>query len=124
MEDIKDIKEYLIQLPDWEKIDLWNSWAGDHDSIEIFYNNEEFYETFIPQSTDLVDKIHDGQYKTQDKFVFFDKYGLISTCEYIDDDISPFDIEQLASYIYANQDLFGEFFEEIKKYKKNKQKNE
>lgn len=122
---IEDITEYLKSLPDWDKLSLWNDWVREHDpDKEIFYNKRDFYDNIIPSSSDLVDKIHDGHFKTQDMFVFFDEYGLISSCEYIDDDNSPFDIEDLADAICNNQDLFGEFLEEIKIKTKRKKENE
>lgn len=122
-EKTEDITEYLKSLSDLDKLSLWNGRARELcPDKEVFYNNGEFYDMFIPESRDLVDKIHDGQYKTQDKFVFFDEYGLISTCEYIDDANSPFDIEQLANDIADNQDLFGEFLNEMNKNKKKREK--
>jgi hypothetical protein len=124
-EAMEDITEYLKSLSDWDKLSIHNNWAREHDpDKEIFYNNREFYDNIIPSSSDLVDKIHDGYYKTQDMFVFFDEYGLISTCEYIDDDNSPFDIELLAKDIYDNRDLFEEFLEEMNKNKNKKKENE
>lgn len=119
---MNNITEYLKSLSDWDKLSLWNGWVREHDpDKEIFYNRRDFYDNIIPSSCDLVDKIHDGYFKTQDMFVFFDEYGLISTCEYIDDANSPFDIGDLANAIYDNQDLFSEFLQEMDKNKKKKE---
>lgn len=108
------IKERLNSLQDHDKLTLWNDWCSEHaPDDELFYNNAEFYDTYIPHSADLVDKIHDGEYKTQDEYVFFDEYGLISTCPYIDSENSPFDIDTLSERIYDNQELFGEFINDL-----------
>lgn len=76
---------------------------GNYDD-EVFYNDEEFFETNFNCVMDVVRAIHYGDYEYMQEYVTFDSYGYLTTSDYISDLI---DIDTLAEFIFENQEKFN-----------------
>ncbi len=101
MKKIDVIKECISKLENNKLIGLWNEICEDID-IQIFDNDEEFWDNFI-NTNDAVRAVCYGNYNYTDKYVMFDDYGnLLSMDE--DDAVEKIDKDKLADSLLDRED--------------------
>ena len=76
---------------------------------EIYDNNREFFDMYLPNSFDALQKTFYGSYTFNDKFVKFDGYANLDSFDSFDSSDLPERIEKVAEYIYDNQYKFSQF---------------
>lgn len=106
-------KETFIEL--WEdeskasKVALWNLYAREcQEDDEIYYNDEDFFNTFFSSPIEAVRACYFGDYTFSHEFVWFNGYGNLDSADRIDD--MPIDLENLCGWLEDNTDaLEGNF---------------
>lgn len=78
---MEELKKYLLDNLD-ELIDAVkeiHNWTGDLGHIEVFENEDEFFEMFELGGLDLMEKVYYGNYRPYDVYVRFDVNGNIES---------------------------------------------
>ena len=72
LNDIELLKEIVAEI---------NSWDSSLDYLEVFENNEEFFEMFFAnRPMDAVRAVCYGDYSYSDDYVHFNGYGNLESC--------------------------------------------
>ena len=102
---LKEADESLISaletLSESKLFNLWSNYCDENSYDDnIYYNDENFYENFFPNSWDLAQILsYEKEFSIQDKYVKFDGYGGITTFNDIKDYV---DLSDLADWIENN----------------------
>lgn len=110
------IREYIESLTNEEKRSLWNEYCNaDNRTDDWIYNMSEFddiNEGRMP--SDIALSICYGDFRAIDDYFWFNGYANFESSNWIDDDSSPFYINELISYIIENDnDLYDDNIREI-----------
>lgn len=105
----KRIKEYLQSAEENIIVDAWNDWMESYNNERCIYlNDEDFFNTYY--SNDVMQAIratHYGNYQYLDDYICFNNRGNLDTFNYLSDENSPYNEDELCDYIYNNQDREG-----------------
>lgn len=89
-------KREVKHLTTSEKIDLWNEYQRNGScGGEIFLNDEEFIETYCPDSLEYRDRVRFGDYRPNDKYVSFDGYANLVSFSVLKDTNCPYNEDEL-----------------------------
>lgn len=119
VKNFDEIKEYL--LSDKEKlievVSIINRYNGDLDDLDIYENDEEFFEMFFDGNAyRLVQKIFYGDYNFNHKYVRFDGYDNLESFEsYEYEEILEDDINRIINSLAENVEEIN--LDEYEKYK-------
>jgi hypothetical protein len=111
---IEDVREHLNNLSNEELISLHNQYCesvNDMDS-QIFNNDEEFFEVYLPKSTDAIRACQYGDHRYADNFVQFNGYANLESFDNVSDRVNH---DEIASDIIENEQNYydielGELF--------------
>lgn len=105
--------DYLENLDDDELIEAWNEYCYENDTDNIiYYNDEDFFETYFSKTDDALRAAFYGDYRYLDAYVVFNGYANL-------DSFSGYDlkdhiyISDLASYLEDNGFLEDEYFDYV-----------
>lgn len=109
---LSQVIEQLKQDDTKALINIYNQYA-DAMSYERVYDNDEdtINDLYDSAWTAISMTNHDGYRDSHDYFTY-NGYGLMSSFEYISDDNSPIDIEELSQWIVDNE-LYNEYSIEV-----------
>lgn len=94
----EQIKKELGRLNISQKIILWNEYSENGClGREIFRNDDEFLETYLPDSKEFSEKARQGDYRKRDKYVSFDGYENLQSFNNIKDLNSPYSTDELVT---------------------------
>jgi len=83
MKKIKIIKKYLLE--NFEELEstvrALNSYDGCLEHLEIYENDDEFFEMFFDTPLELARAVCYGNYQYLDNYVRFDGYGNLETLD-------------------------------------------
>ena len=103
-EDIENVKGIVSEI---------NSWNGDLDYLEVYENDEDFFNTFFANNpAEAVRASFYGDYNWADDYVRFNAYGNIESCtdwEY-QDEIKSNMQEILEKIIDNHEDINIDFY--------------
>ena len=109
MFDLDKIKEAIEDLVDSDKASMWNQYCENNSYYDdyIEYNDpNEFMCGLEPE--EIIRRIDkEGNYRLSDRYCAIDNSGEYVSFDYVYDDNSPFNIEELAKYVYDNEDAMG-----------------
>jgi hypothetical protein len=104
---IENVKAYLLENMAEIKsiVSELNSWNGCLESLEIFENDEEFFDMMYPDKPmEAVRAAHYGEYNYNDPYVRFNGYGnLESLGEYELDKEYKESIDEIIDQLIENQ---------------------
>lgn len=107
MKTQNEVKEYLENLSDSELLSLWNEYRRGQYCDGDIYDMEEFDEICGSMNpSDLACKIFYGKFNPNDTYFIFNGYTNLESSNYLDDFI---DIDELAGYIYDNDDSLDDY---------------
>ena len=80
--NIEKVKEYLLDNEDVLKdvVREINSYNGALDYLEVYENDEEFFETYFSDPMEAVRATQFGNYNYSDDYVKFNGYGNLDSC--------------------------------------------
>lgn len=110
------IKEYVESLTNEEKRSLWNEYCNaDNRADDWIYNMSEFDDINEGKTpSDIALNICYGDFRATDNYFWFDGYGNFESSDCIDNDSSPFYVDELVDYIIENDnDLYDDNIREI-----------
>lgn len=108
MFDLDKIKEAIEDLRESDKVAMWNQYCENNNYWDeyIEYNNPNDFMCGL-EPYDVIRIINtDGEYRLDDDYCAISGSEYVSF-DYVDDGCSPFDIEELAKYVYDNEDAMG-----------------
>ena len=109
MFDLDKIKEAIEDLTNSEKVNMWNQYCENNSYYDeyIEYNDPNSFMCGL-EPEEIIRRIDkEGNYSLSDDYCIIDGSGEYVSFDYIDDDSSPFDIDELANYVYNNEDSMG-----------------
>lgn len=105
---LDEVKDEEVNMDDYNDFLRENNYSDD----EIFYNDEDFFNTFFSSPLEAVRASYYGDYNYNDNFVKFDGYGNLDSADYLDDLMDLKD-EYWEAYIEENIDWEDEEIQEI-----------
>lgn len=109
MFDLDKIKEAIEDLSESDKVAMWNRYCENNnywdERIEYNNPNDLMYGLEPEEVIRRIDK--EGNYSLSDDYCVIDSSGEYVSFDHVDDDNSPFDIDELANYVYDNEDAMG-----------------
>ena len=99
---LEDIKLHLESLNDEDLVQVHNEFcrSANYCDDEIHNNDEEFFEIFLPKSTDAIRACQYGDHRYTDEFVQFNGYANL---ESFNDPTDRVDINAIAEDIKENE---------------------
>ena len=102
----QQIKYTLKECKDELVIVLWNKCARDNRYEEVFINDVGFFfERVVDGGTMGLRQFWDGDYRTKDKYAWFNSNTQLMSFNLPCDVLSPVDYDVLASFIHGRYDL-------------------
>ena len=102
----------LKQTDTNQVVTIYNDYA-DQNSYEHIYDNDELtLDDIFTSHFDAIRSAFYGDYNPSHAYFTFNGYGNLQSFEYLDDDNSPIDIEELAQWIVDNE-LFNDYDIEV-----------
>lgn len=109
MFDLDKIKEAIEDLVNSDKVEMWNQYCENNNYWDeyIEYNDPNILMCGL-EPEEIIRRIDkEGNYSLNDSYCTIDNSGEYVSFYYVEDDNSPFDIEELAEYVYNNEDAMG-----------------
>ena len=122
--DYKKLLDYVKQLDEEEKLELWNNavynWGSDEPGI--FMNEIYFYATFYPmnypedeEDNFILNKCK--KYDVNDTYVYMNSNREFTTFTNLDDEDSPYEDEYLANLIWDHPQYFCDLINKVNNLK-------
>lgn len=110
MKTQKQIKEFLEnEIDDRQLKQIWNDYCDNYCSDDFVYDMDEFDDIMCNSTpTDIANRIFYGDFKPCHEYFSFNGYANLVSADYLEDLIS---IDDLAEYIYNNQDEQSDYTE-------------
>lgn len=105
---LNEVKDEEINMDDYNDFLRENNCSDD----EIYYNDEDFFNTFFSSPLEAVRATYYGDYNYNDSFVKFNGYGNLDSADYLDD-LMVLKEDYWESYIEENIDWEDEEIQEI-----------
>lgn len=105
---LDEVKDEEVNMDDYNDFLRENNYSDD----EIFYNDEDFFNTFFSSPLEAVRASCYGDYNYNDNFVKFDGYGNLDSADYLDD-LMVLKEDYWEAYIEENIDWEDEEIQEI-----------
>lgn len=122
--DYKKLLDYVKQLDEEEKLELWNNavcnWGSDEP--EIFMNDIDFYATFYPMNYSYKNRKDEEEnfilnkrkkYDVNDTYVYMNSNREFTTFTNLDDEDSPYEDEYLANLIWDHPQYFCDLINKV-----------
>lgn len=88
------LRDYLENLSDDELIEAWNEYCYEYDMDNIiYYNDEDFFETYFATTDDAIRAAFYGDYRYMDTYVVFNGYA----------NLDSFNSYNLKEHIYIDE---------------------
>mgnify|MGYP007038295998 CR=1 FL=1 len=109
MFDLDKIKEAIEDLVESDKVAMWNQYCENNNYWDeyIEYNDPNSFMCGL-EPYEVIKRINtDGEYRLSDSYCIIDDCSEYVSFDTVDDGCSPFDIDELAKYVYDNEDAMG-----------------
>ena len=109
MFDLDKIKEAIGDLSDSEKVLMWNQYCENNSYWDeyIEYNDPNSLMCGL-SAEEVLNRVDlEGNYRLSDKYCVVDNCSEYVSFDGAEDDYSPFDIDELANYVYNNEDAMS-----------------
>lgn len=109
MFDLDKIREAIADLSDSDKASMWNQYCENNNYWDEYIKYNEPNDLMCGLSAEeVLNRVDlEGNYRLSDRYCTIDNYGEYVSFDGVDDKNSPFDIDELANYVYDNEDAMG-----------------
>jgi len=108
MFNLEKIKAEIENLDTDNMRELWNEYCDNNNYYDDWIEYNEPDDLFYGYSpSEILNRIDFGNYNQSDRYCALDGYGQYFSFDYVDDNVSPFDLDSLAQWIRDNEDALG-----------------
>lgn len=108
MFNIDKIKEAIIDLDDSDMVQLWNEYCGANNYYDDYIEYNDIDDLcYGLKPSEVLSRIDKDKYNQNDRYCSIDGWGEYVSFDYVDDNDSPFDLDNVAEWIYENEDALG-----------------
>jgi len=104
--NLEAVREHLENLSNSDLMHAHNQKCEQHNDMDsqIYYNDDEFFEIFLPKSTDAIRACQYGDHRYTDDFVQFNGYANLDSFDSLIDHV---DLDEIAECILENKRHFN-----------------
>lgn len=109
---LQQVIEHFNQSATSDLIEVYNEYASNNGYERVYDNDALILDDMFTSHYDALRAAFYGDYSLSHAYFTFDGYGNLQSFEYLDDDNSPIDIEELAQWIVDNE-LYNDYDMEV-----------